>query len=167
MRQTCWMWRCLAARRKRSVKLIQRWRKTATSVITHPLPNWPFSPIWRHIMRSWSRVEWRRKSGLKRCGKSLSISFESWLKRRKSRNCPHLKISPDMPAKPVIRWKWDFIVDMKPKTVVLPTSEDKYPNWCRLTKPPGARRTWGLFLVYCGAEFFYRLLPAFCSVAVL
>jgi len=34
-------------------------------------------------------------------------------------------------------------------------------------KPPGARRTWGLFLVYCGAEFFYRLLPAFCSVAVL
>ena len=41
--------------------------------------------------------------GLKRCGKSLSISSESWLKRRKSRNCPHLKISPDMPAKPVIR----------------------------------------------------------------
>ena len=49
-----------------------------------------------------SRME-KKKSGLKRCGKSLSISFESWLKRRKSRNCPHLKISPDMPAKPVIR----------------------------------------------------------------
>lgn len=24
-----------------------------------------------------------------------------------------------------------------------------------------------LFFVYCGAEFFYRLLPAFCGVVVL